>query len=214
MLFETLIVFSKMTLRHSLPPEQRMAAEIRAHIPRLLREMHSCLTTDSPQMRELTALTAYYLAVSFQAAGDFQAFRIHSAGLQKMVSLGLPSELNTSSGFLMARSRSTEIFARYLTDMSSTTESSSTMPLSDSSYSNEIPSGLWNDFEGLIESGKLTSQGTAFLRNAERFLGSTYSASPMDKMSTLLALRMVESCHVTMFPAHAIFTPQALAGSS
>lgn len=213
MLFETLIAFSKMSLRHNISPEHRMTSDIWSHVSYALRQLQQSLTGCPSQPREAMILSAYYLAALCQAAGDLQSFRVHCVGLKHLVSLGLPSELSTNSGFLLARLGSTEIYTRYLTEMENIDMCASADRYVDSSCRFQLPGRLNNDFKGLIQKGELTDKGYDFLRNTEKFLGRAYSGSLADKMTTLLTLRLVEASHVTTFPAHALFTQEAPTGN-
>lgn len=213
MLLETLIAFSKMSLRYYVSPEQRMTADIWSHISRVLRQLQQLLASQISQQRESVILCAYYLAVLCQASGDLESFRVHHMGLKHLVSLGLPSELSTNTGFLLVRLGSAEMYTRYLAEV----QNNYPHPHVNQSYalsqSTQAPSCLYNDFQDLIETGGLTIKGLNFLRDAEIFLGRPYTASLADKMTTLLTLRMVEASHATSFPAHGLFTQQAPTGS-
>ena len=215
MFFEAMISFSKMSMRSSYKPNDRLTHDIRIHLSHVLTRLTSRLSPCQIQPNHAVVLTAYYLLVLYLGAGDLEAFEIHLAGLKRMPASGLKPEFFWLNGFIGVRIRSAELVAKYLSTnvvvLATATEQTRLsrlqphLPLSEKSAETCIPS----PFQAIAKNDKLSSRGVDFLTNIDHYLGRPYVSTSKDWLATLLALRMIESLGPSTYPVHALMTEVA-----
>jgi len=69
--------------------------------------------------------------------------------------------------------------------------------------------GIPRTFQAIANGGRLSSHGVDFLANIDQYLGRSYISASKTRLTTLLALRMIESLKPTLYPAHALVTEEA-----
>ncbi|KAK5071560.1 hypothetical protein LTR64_004662 [Lithohypha guttulata] len=197
MLFETMIAFSKVSLRYYVAPSQRLTADIRSHIAKVLTQLGSRLATHDAQSPEALMLTVYYLFVLYQAAGDFEGCAIHFRGLQQLRGNKSNVARCSTNDVVCTSIASAELYSRYMASERCPLNHNTTNTISDIArpltYKPSTTSGVPPSFIGLTTSGVLSSRGVRFLSNLELFLGQPYMSNAKNRMIVILALEMIEA---------------------
>ena len=199
MLFETLIAYSKIALRHQVEPQHRLTIDVRFHLVNIVKQLRSRLATCARESHEAMILTIYYLLVIHQAAGEHAMVDTHLGGLKRLEHTTKVERTHCSADFLAVRIRSAELVEHFLVDEA---QHLSRRPTHESDSRLAVPP----DFYQLVLKGRVTQRGIDFLLNIDKYMGRAYVPATKDSLATLLALRMVESMQRTGPPAHALIT--------
>lgn len=188
MLFETMIVFSKITLRHNVLPEKRLTVDMRAHLANILASLRPALEQEQIGPDRALVLTICYLSIIYQQSGDMLGFKVHLNGLRRLYGSEALSAGHNEDGFVAARVGSAELFHDFSkqTHVKHWTQAATTPQ--ESLDTQTVPPA----FHQLDKTGMLSGRSLYFLNNLERYLGRPYMSGTKDRATTLLTLRMIE----------------------
>lgn len=188
MLFETMIVFSKITLRYDMQPENRLTIDMRSHLANILASLRPTLDSTSAAPDRALVLTICYLLIVYQQSGDMVGFQVHLHGLKKLYGSMVFSATHNEDGFVAARAGSAELFDSFTTSMQSEHWKHATAMIDSNLDMETVPPA----FRQLQRAGRLSPRSLCFLHNLERYLGRPYMSGTKDRATTLLTLRMIE----------------------